>query len=82
MGATTTHWGRAREAERGIADLALVLDGDVVGDALLSGGGLQRRRLPSSVVLDGGGDADNAGLDNERGITADAERRPAVGCIS
>ena len=82
MGATTTDRGRAREAERGIVDLALVLDGDVVGDTFRRGGGLQRRRLPSGVVLGGGGDGDNAGLEGGRGITADAERRLAVGCIS
>ena len=82
MGATTTDWGRAREAERGIVNLALVLDGDVVGDTLLRSGGLQRRRLPSGVVLGGDWDGDDAGLDGRRGFIADVERRLAEGCIS
>ena len=66
-GAATTNRGRGREAERGIDDLALVLDGNVVG-------GLQRRRLPSGEILSGG--RDDAGLDNGRGITADNGLRP------
>ena len=82
MGATTMDWGSAREAERVIVDLALILDGDVVGNAFWRGGGLQRRRLPSGVVLGGGEDGDDAGLDGRRGFTADAERRLAEGCIS
>ena len=74
MGATTMDWGRAREAEQGIVDLALTLDGDVVGDAFRRGGGLQRRRLPSGVILGGGGE--DAGLDDGCGITADDGLRP------
>ena len=82
MGATTTDWGQAREAERGIADLALALDGNVVGDTFRRGGGLQRRRLPNGVILGGGGDRDDAWLDDGCGFIADAERRPAKGRIS
>ena len=75
MGATTTDWGRAREAERGIVDLPLILDSDVVGD-FRRGGGLQRRCLPNGVILGGGGDGDDAGLDNGCGVTADDGLRP------
>ena len=70
MGAATTDWGQAREAERGIVDLALTLDGDVVGD-FRRGGRLQRRRLPNGVILGGGGDGDDAGLEDGRGVTVD-----------
>ena len=72
-GTATTDRGQGREAERGIVDLALVLDGDVVGD-FRRGGGLQRRRLPSGVILGGGGE--DAGLDDGCGITADDGLRP------
>ena len=78
---TTIDRRRARDAERGTVDLAFHLDGDVVSGVLMRGGGLQRRRLPSAVVLGGDVDGDNAGLDGWRHITGDAKRR-LDGCIS
>ena len=59
--------------------MALDLDGDTVSDVLLLGGRLQRRRLPSGVVLRGDGDGDDAGLDGWRRITVDAGRQLAEG---
>ena len=56
--------------ERGTDDLALNLDGDIVGGVLLRGGGLQRWRLHSDVVF--GGDGDDAGLDGWRRVTGGA----------
>ena len=70
MGAATTDWRRGREAEWGIANLALVLDGNVVGD-FWRGGGLKRRRLPNGVILGGGWDGDDTGLDDGRGVIVD-----------
>ena len=69
-GTATTDRGRGREAERGIVNFALVLDGDIVGD-FRRGGGLQRRRLPNGVILGGGRDRDDAGLDDSCGVIVD-----------
>ena len=66
---------------RGAVDRALHLDSDIVG-VFLRGGGLQRRCLPSGVVLGGDGDGDDVGLDGWRCVTGDAEQRLDAGHIS
>ena len=68
-------------AALGIADRALNLDG-VLGGVCFRGGGLQRRRLPSGLILGGDGDGDISGLGGRRRVIGDAERRPGEGRIS
>ena len=77
MAVAMTDWGRRATAALGIDDLALELDG-ISDGAFLRGGGLHKRRLPSSVIL--GGDGDDSGL--RRRVTGDDERRLAVEDIS
>ena len=68
---------RGVAAALGITDRALDLDGvaGVVSGVRFRGGGLQRQRLPNGVILGGGGDGDDAGLEDGCGITVDDRLR-------
>ena len=78
---TTTDWRRAADACCGAVDWALDLD--VSDGVFVFGGRLQRRRLPSDIILGGDGDGDNAELRSGlRRIIGDAERRLDEGYIS
>ena len=77
--AASEDWRRGREARRGAADLALDLDGDVVGDFRRMGG-LQRRRLLVDGMIGGDGDLEEAPGD-DGGVTGGAGQRLAAECI-
>ena len=77
---TTTDWRHAADACCGAVDRALDLD--VSDGVFVFGGRLQRRRLPSDIILGGDGDGDDAKLRSGlRRVIGDAERRLDEGYI-